>query len=175
LVTGFEAFLTVERNPTEALVRALDGREVLGVPIVGVVLPVTYAEGPAGAIAAARDVHARLVLGFGVARGRDQVYVEQIGRRTGGPTPDNAGCAVPDLGEGPFEVAATLDADALAADLGGRVSTDAGGYVCNAWAWSVPQALDVPAAFVHVPPSGVAPELVLAALTRWLGRQRSNA
>ncbi|MFK7931104.1 MAG: hypothetical protein AB8H79_23160 [Myxococcota bacterium] len=174
LLTGFEPFLDVQHNPTQALVRALDGRRVRGVPIVGLVLPVTYAGGPAGAVAKAREIHARLVLGFGVAQDRDQVCVEQVGRRTGGLHLDNDGCAAPDLGDGPAEVAATLDAHALAADLGGRVSTDAGGYVCNAWAWTVPQILDVPAAFVHVPSTGVDPERVLSALVQWLGRQTSN-
>ena len=52
----------------------------------------------------------------------------------------------------------------LAQLLDAGVSSDAGGYVCNAWAWTVPQALDAPAAFVHVPPEGMPPERLLAAI-----------
>lgn len=43
LVSGFEAFLTHQKNPTEALVQKLDGTEMDGTLIKGIVLPVSFA------------------------------------------------------------------------------------------------------------------------------------
>lgn len=164
LVTGFGAFLGVQDNPTETLAHAVDGAVVAGVPVVGRVLPVTFAAGPSRAVALARALDARLVVGLGVAASRDRVMVEAVGRRGCSTSPDTDGVVLQDLGDGPDEVPATLDPARLAALLGATVSYDAGGYVCNAWAWTVPQALEVPAVFVHVPPSGLDAEVLLAAL-----------
>lgn len=164
LVTGFGAFLGVHDNPTETLARQVDGLVIAGTTVVGRVLPVTFAEGPAQAVALARELDACLVVGLGVASNRDRVMVEAVGRRQCSTSPDTDGVVLQSLGEGPDEVPATLDPERLAALLGAEVSHDAGGYVCNAWAWTVPQALDVPAAFVHVPPAGLDAEVLLAAL-----------
>jgi len=164
LVTGFGAFRDIERNPTAELARTVNGTVVEGAMVVGHVLPVTYAEGPDRAVRLARALDAQLVLGFGVASTRDRVMVERVGVRFCGSSPDTAGQTPSELGPGPDRVAATVDPQHLAELLGATCSEDAGGYVCNAWAWTVPQHLDVPAAFVHVPPAGVDPQRVLQAI-----------
>jgi pyrrolidone-carboxylate peptidase len=164
LVTGFGSFLDVADNPSERLARAVDGAQVAGVPVVGRVLPVTYLGAPRLALELADGLGARGIVGLGVARGRVGVWVEAVGRRRCVALPDNAGSVLEELGEGPDEVAATLNPDNLAALLGAAVSRDAGGYVCNAWAWWVPQYAKVPAAFVHLPAEGMEADRLLQAL-----------
>ena len=175
LVTGFGPFLDVDDNPSAALARAGDGRHVREVPIVGRVLPVSYRRGPAAAIALAESLAPRFILGFGVARARSGVTVERFGRRALGGTPDVDGDAPPALDGGPEIVGATLDAARVAALLGGGLSDDAGGYVCNAWAFEVPRRCACPAVFVHIPPAGLAPEALLGALAVLLDDPQSPA
>lgn len=163
LVTGFGPFLNVVDNPTEHLARAVDGRVVDGAMIIGEVLPVEYAEGPRRAARLARALDAQLVLGLGVARERHGVQVEAFGRRVCGGIADNAGHAITDLGEGPDRVPASLDVRRLGEVFDG-ISEDAGGFVCNAWAWHVPRHVTAPAAFVHVPPGGMGVDRLLTAI-----------
>lgn len=174
LLTGFGPFLDVLDNPSGRLVEALDGDVVDGVPVVGEVIPVTYARGPSIAIERARQLDARLVIGFGVASNRRGVWVESSGRRVCGGSPDTDGVVLDELGDGPDRVAASVDVQRLADALGAEISEDAGGYVCNAWAWTVPQALGVPAVFVHLPTDGIDPEVVRRGLKELL-RQPGDA
>jgi pyroglutamyl-peptidase len=81
LVTGFGPFLDVEENPSGRLARRIDGARIAGHTVHGEVLPVTYAEAPALTLALAERLRPVLVVGLGVARGREQVMVERIGRR----------------------------------------------------------------------------------------------
>lgn len=164
LVTGFGAFLNVSDNPSARLARQVHGCFVADSIVVGQVLPVTYRGGPGQAVRLARALDARLVVGLGVARSRDGVEVERVGTRACQGTPDVEGLSCTDLGPGPDRVEATLDVERLASALGARVSENAGGYVCNAWAWRVPLELDVPAAFVHIPPEGLAADRLIQGL-----------
>lgn len=166
LVTGFGPFLDVADNPTAALAASLHGRRVAGETIHGMVLPVAYDRGPMLAVAAAKRHDARLVLGFGVARGRKRVSIERLAVRACDPAhPDADGDRREWIGEGPERVYATIDVPRLARLLRAEESDDAGRYVCNAWLWHVARALpDRPVGFVHVPPAGIDPERVVAAL-----------
>jgi pyroglutamyl-peptidase len=163
LVTGFGAFPGVERNPTEALARQVDGAYIDGVPVAGRVLPVSYRRGPQLAIELAREMGARLVVGLGVAVGRARVEVECVGRRGNGGKPDVDGEVDAGL-RGAERVPATLDTACLADALGAGLSRNAGLYVCNAWLYQVAGALDVPVGFVHIPPTGLPPERLLRGL-----------
>lgn len=166
LLTGFGPFGEVDDNPSARLVRALHGAQLGGVPVRGLVLPVSYTRGPAAAIEAARTLRAQAVIGFGVAVRRSRIEVESravaacVGDDIDGQCPP---CPAP----GPATRAPTLDAAHLAACLGAAVSTDAGTYVCNAWLYRVPAALDVPAGFIHIPPQGVDPDQVRRGLEAW--------
>lgn len=155
LVTGFGPFKAVHDNPTARTARAVDGRVIDGRMIVGHVLPVTYADGPELAIRLARALDAELVIGLGVSGRIDRVEVETVGRRRTDGSEDNDGRVAVWPQDGPAEVPATVDAQTLADALGAALSDDAGAFVCNRWAWRVPQALTVPAVFVHVPPAGL--------------------
>lgn len=174
LLTGFGPFRDVNDNPSARLVRALDGGQVAGRPIVGRVLPVSFSRGPALALSLVEALDPVLVLGFGVAVRSERVRVETQGRWAVGRTLDVDGVAPKALGPGPERVEATVDVHHLAELLDADLSEDAGTYVCNAWAWTVPQRCRVPAVFVHLPPPGVAPERVIAALRGLLGGDQSS-
>lgn len=164
LLTGFGPFHQWSTNPSGTLVQALNGRVIAGHRTLGVVLPVSYARGPARAASLARWLHPTLVIGFGVASNRTASAVERTAQ------PDCAGLDID--GACPTHLGAatrhaTLDAVALAEALGIGVSDDAGRYVCNAWLYALADAA-APAAFVHVSPAGLDPDDVAAGLERFL-------
>jgi len=161
LVTGFEPFGGLGRNPTGEVALALGGA----------VLPVDYAGvGPALDALLARGPEAVLLLGLAVGRPRISLERVAINFRDG-QRPDNTG-RVPEGSElvpgGPAAYFSTLPLDALHAALeqeGFPVehSLSAGGYLCNAAFYLARHKLgtrDVPCGFVHMPPT---PDLALAA------------
>jgi pyroglutamyl-peptidase len=166
LVTGFGPFLDVTDNPSGRAARAVDGVVLDGVAIHGMELPVRFLDGPARAIAAARELGATAVIGLGVDRRTRSVDVETRAYNLGAG-PDVDGRTVPVLEPGgPQLVHSNLDAVAFAAALGGRVDDDAGRYVCNAWLYLVARAL-LPATdvvFVHIPAEGIDPARLVAAI-----------
>lgn len=173
LVTGFEAFGALGANPTETLARELDGRELDGHRIVGIVLPVTFDGGLATALSAINELKPHTVLSLGLAVGRAQITPERIAinvRSTHHQRPDNSGWAPLDepITDGPDGLFSTLPVrqivdDLLAANLPAAVSNSAGTYVCNTVMYGVLDhlrraAADVRAGFVHLPAT---PELGL--------------
>jgi pyroglutamyl-peptidase len=167
LLTGFGPFLGVRTNPSATLVNALRGREILGHRIVGAVLPVSFSRGPARAVALARLLRPRLMVGFGVATGRTSAMVERVAvNRADGRDVDR------DQPTTVLPTGGTLRDDtvapSLAAALDLPLSDDAGQYVCNAWLYHVLAAAPCPASFVHLPSEGLADERVLSGLTAWL-------
>lgn len=167
-MVGFGAFLDVLDNPAARLARACDGGRAGGHPVVGREMPVTWHGAVARVVALQAEHDAALVLGVGVARGRDAPWVERVGwRRVDGAVPDAAGEHLDDLDPaGPDRRVSTLDPVALAEALGVGVSDDAGRYVCNAFLYLAPAALPVPVGFLHVPAAGFPPERLLAGLGR---------
>lgn len=169
LVMGFGPFLDVADNPAAALARALDGRTMDGVRVVGRVMPVSYRRSAAETLAAAAELGCDRVLGVGVARGRPAAMVERLGHfGDGGRDPDVDG----DHGDPRLDGAPVVvgEAEALAAALGVGVSDDAGRYVCNGWIRRVVPVVGRPAAFLHVPGHGFDPERLLRGLVAWAGR-----
>ena len=76
---------------------------------------------------------------------------------------------------GPAHVRTNVNAGALAAAMGGRVTRDAGRYVCNAWVYRVTRALakTCRVGFIHVPPGGIDPDRLATAIGRlWGGAGR---
>jgi pyroglutamyl-peptidase len=160
LVTGFEPFGGLARNPTGEIARAMGGA----------VLPVDYGRvGPALDALLARGPKAVLLLGLAVGRARISLERVAINFRDG-QRPDNAG-ALPDRSEvvagGPAAYFSTLPLDALHAALAAdglpvEYSLTAGGYLCNAAFYLARHKLLHRAAcgFVHMPPT---PDLACAA------------
>ena len=157
LVAGFGSFDDVVNNPSSAIATALDGCVLGDVHIVGREMPVSYARSVDVSEMWVKTHHAVGVVGIGVAMERDRVTVERIGVR---PSPsarkDIDGRPPPPFPtDSPQRVESSVDADGLARLLDAEVGDDAGAYVCNAWLYQSQLRLDVPVAFLHVPPMGM--------------------
>lgn len=173
LVVGFGPFLTVVDNPASRLARALDGRILGSLQVVGREIPVLYEEGPALTLQWMQEYRPSAVLGIGVAVGRRQPMVEQQGfRRTDPYLEDAGGHRLADLDpEGPEKVQSTADVPLLARAIGAEISEDAGKYVCNAWLYRVVRrGGSVPVAFLHVPAEGMPLEQLAGGLAEAWGR-----
>ncbi|MCK6505813.1 hypothetical protein L6R53_20895 [Myxococcota bacterium] len=173
-MTGFGPFLTVADNPAAQLARAVDDPDG-DPPIHGLVIPVSYQRGPDLAVEAARRLGVRLVIGVGVATGRDRVCVERFGRLVLDPSAPDVDQVhrdrVEDAPGAPALVSASLPVEAFAAAMGAQLSDDAGRYVCNAWLYRVARALpDLPVGFVHVPAEGMEPARLRAGIAALLAR-----
>lgn len=166
LVTGFGPFLDVSDNPSGRIARAVNGARVDGLALHGLELPVRFLDGPARAVAAARELGATAVIGLGVDRRTATIDVETRAYNLGAGL-DTEGFTAPVLEPGgPQLVYSNVDAVAFATALGGRVDDDAGRYVCNAWLYLVARAL-TPAAgvvFVHLPIAGLDPARLIGAI-----------
>ncbi len=141
LITGFEPFGEDDRNPSQEVARALDGRTVAGMRVAGRVLPVSMRR-IAGALQAVLDeTRPRLIVSLGLASGQSTIRIERYGVNLADfPIADNDGGREVDLplaGNGPVAVATTLPSRAihdalLAAGIPARLSNSAGAYLCNA-------------------------------------------
>lgn len=165
LVTGFGSFPGVELNPTESIARALSGRRVNGHTVLSRVLPVAYGRGLRELVETAAMLRPACVVGLGVATQRSVVNVECTARRACGNSPDVDGVIRETVGPGPASVRATLDPRPFVRALDGRLSNDAGHYVCNAWLYTAVTQVSAPSIFLHVPPSGLDPDRLCAALS----------
>jgi pyroglutamyl-peptidase len=154
LVVGFGPFTGVAENPAAALARSVDGLRGPRLEVVGRELPVSYARAPTLTREWAAAIAADFVLGIGVASLRREAAVERCGRRRAGDErPDADGERPAELApDGPDELLSPA-AEALARALQIGTSSDAGRYVCNAWLYRTLRD-GLPAAFLHVPPSG---------------------
>ena len=140
LVFGFEPFLEFDENPTQLLVQRLDARTFKGRRVTGVVLPVDY-EGAGRSITRAIDrVKPELVIGFGLAAGREKVTPEKIALNYRfAEKGDNAGRKMtgsPIEASGPDGLFTNLPVEGLVASLNehgipASLSLSAGSYVCN--------------------------------------------
>lgn len=164
LLTGFEPFGGETANPSEAIVRALDGQAVEDVRVCGRVLPCRFGE----AAVALRDqlglLRPVLVLALGQASGRTDFSLERVAiNLDDARIPDNAGAQPVDRPVVPGAPAAyfsTLPVKAMvaglrAAGLPASVSHSAGTFVCNHVFYALMHALrdrpQVRAGFMHLP------------------------
>ena len=159
LLTGFEPFGGLAKNPSAEVAQALAGDGV-----EAAVLPVDYERvGPALEALLARDWEAVVLMG--VAVGRSNLSLERVAINfRDRARPDNAGrvparpAIVPG---GPPAYFTTLPVDALHASLAQagvpvEISLSAGAYLCNAAFYLARHALDAkgtPCGFVHLPPT----------------------
>lgn len=172
LVMGFGPFLDVADNPSAVLARSVDGVVLPGGrPVFGRVMDVSYARAPQQTLALCEALRPGWVVGIGVARRRSVVTVETTGYRLASAEPlDVDGDAPGDLEPGgPPSVQMDAPASLLAGAVGGVVGTDPGRYVCNAWIYRTTRALQgtIPISFIHIPPSGLMPTLLVRALAGW--------
>jgi len=166
LVTGFEPFGGLKRNPTAEIAQALQGDA-----IEAAVLPVDYVKiGPVLTDLLKRPWNAVVLLGLAV--GRSQISLEKVAINYRDPArPDNAGY-LPEtpaiVHDGPAAYFSTLPLDRLhdaltSAALPAAMSLSAGPYVCNTAFYLARHALEsqgTPCGFLHMPPT---PDLACAA------------
>src|SRR5499427_11023084 len=140
LVTGFEPFGTHTANPTEGLAKAVDGRRVGDVDIVGQVLPVHHAEAARRMSAALAEMRPSAVVHLGLAAGRARVALERVAVNVMDyEVADNAGYRAsgePCVPGGPAAYFSTLPVRAIVKALVDEgipayVSNTAGTYLCN--------------------------------------------
>ena len=159
LISGFGAFGPVPVNPSESLVKDLAKRFAYAT----VVLDVSYERCFPRLREEIKRVQPHLLLLTGVARGGSGLRLEMRARNIATAMLKDvdgvvgAGQALSShYSKGDF-IYTDVDTLTLAASLcragfDARVSTDAGGYVCNALYYHALEQLDIPVLFLHIPP-----------------------
>jgi pyroglutamyl-peptidase len=163
LVTGFGPFGKVERNPSESIVRELDGARIGGHDVVGRILPVSAESTPGAVRAALKETDPAVALLLGVAPGRAALAAERVAINVlDFEEPDNDGALpvdVPIEAAGPAAYLSTLPLRAVVetwqrAGIPGYLSYTAGTYLCNAALYTaLHETADdpLPVGFVHLP------------------------
>jgi len=163
LVFGFEPFLEYDENPTEIMVKSLEGRSFGGDLVTAAVLPVDYRRIDEVITRAVAKAKPTLVIGFGLAAGREKITPEKIAvNHRHAEKADNAGRKVhgsPIDPKGPDGLFSNLPVEGLVASLNRRgipasLSLSAGSFLCNAAMYvTVREAKEkgFRGGFVHVP------------------------
>ncbi len=137
---GFEPFLQFRENPSEKIVRALNGTSIVGRKIIGRILPVDYGSIEKRIMSEIDRSRPAAVIGTGLAAGRSNLSIEKVAinykfseepdnrgkSANGGPIDRNA----PDgifSNMHPEEAAGRLNRLGIPAS----VSLSAGAYLCN--------------------------------------------
>lgn len=169
LLTGFEPFGGASSNPSQDIVRALDGKAVAGHRIAGAVLPCVFGTARRELNALLRRHRPSVVVCLGVAGGRAGVTPERVAiNLEDARIPDNAGAQPldrPVIRGGPVAYWSKLPVKAIVAALErhgipASVSHSAGTFVCNHVFYALMHALRrrrVRAGFIHVPAAVVRP------------------
>jgi pyroglutamyl-peptidase len=163
LLTGFEPFLGFPINPTEAIVKELDGQEIGGYRVHGLLLPVDYETAGPKILLEIADVQPDAVIALGLAAGRTSITPERIAINCRDGEADNSGVALQDapiVESGPDGYFSTLPIRKMVEVLNesgypARISNTAGTYLCNNIMYTVlHSAGDIKnAGFVHIPAS----------------------
>ena len=140
LLFGFERFLEYDENPTEIVVRRLDGRTIAGHKVVTQTLPVDYSRIKPAILSSIKAASPSLVIVFGLAAGRDKITPEKVAiNYISSTNKDNTGSSLESVAveEGqPDALFANIPVEALVAELNGKaipasLSLSAGAYLCN--------------------------------------------
>jgi pyroglutamyl-peptidase len=165
LLTGFEPFGPHLVNPSELLVRSLEGRSIGGCTVAVRVFPVETRTLRDRIEAALAEERPAFVLGVGLAAGRAALALERVALNVlDFEIPDAAGTmrkndAVqrggPDARFATLSPAEILAAWA-AAGVPGYLSNTAGTYICNQWlyetlALTANASPPIPVGFIHLP------------------------
>ena len=159
LVTGFEPFGNYDVNPSQLIAEALNGREIKGARIIGIVLPVNFTESVAVVTQAIEEYHPLIVLSIGLAASSKCVRVENVGLNVK-RDPNETGIKRLNR-SGPLVRFSSLPSAVIVKELKSsgisvRQSWFAGSYVCNALLYGVlgyitNHNLDTHMGFLHIP------------------------
>lgn len=183
LLTGFEPFGGASTNPSQEIVRALNGTMAGGYRIAGEVLPCVFGGARRELARLLRRHRPAVVVCLGVAEGRAGITPERVAiNLEDARIPDNNGAQPRDrpvVRGGPVAYWSTLPVKAIVAALARRgipaaVSHSAGTFVCNHVFYALMHTARrrrLRAGFIHVPavvarPRSRAPGLPLATQIR---------
>lgn len=165
LLTGFEPFGAYKVNPSELLVRSLEGRSIAGTLVAVRVLPVETRSLRDRLEAAFLEEQPAIVIGIGLAARRASLAIERAALNVlDFDIPDAVGTMrkndVVTRG-GPDARLSTLPLEQIvdawnASGVPGYVSNTAGTYLCNQWLYEALSLTTnatppVPVGFVHLP------------------------
>ncbi|KAA0548573.1 pyroglutamyl-peptidase I [Bacillus sp. BGMRC 2118] len=166
LVTGFEPFLEYKVNPTEEIVKSLDGKFIGDFEVFGRVLPVEFSQTATCAIQYMEELEPDIVLALGLAGGRSKVTPERVAINCSDGAHDNNGVALQDapiIQDGPAAYFSTLPIRTFIDELKNQgypaqISNSAGTYLCNFVMYHILHHIEtnkkhIPAGFVHIPAS----------------------
>lgn len=140
LLFGFEPFLEFDENPSDIVVRRLNGRTMAGHLVVGQTLPVDYSRIKSRILQSIKRANPSLVITFGLAAGRDKIAPEKVAvNYVNSKSKDNSGSsleAVPVEEGQPDALFASIPVEALVTELNRQgipasLSLSAGAYLCN--------------------------------------------
>lgn len=166
LLTGYEPFLKFKTNPTQSAVESLDGKVIGDYIITGKVYPVAFGEINELIEQDIETVEPDAVVSLGLASGISSIHLERIAINTIDGREDNTGFKpngekIHENGaDGIFSTLPLkrLEAALLRDNIPVNISNSAGTYLCNNLMYSElyylkEKNLNIPAGFVHVPPS----------------------
>lgn len=166
LLTGFEPFLDFPINPTEEIVKALDGKQVGNFKIIGKILPVDFHSSGEIVINYFNEVNPDAVVSLGLAGGRFKITPERIAINCNDGAADNAGNKYQGIkikNDGPDGLFSTLPVQLIVDHLNKKqfpaeVSNSAGTYLCNNVMYNMlyelkKRELSIPSGFIHIPAS----------------------
>ncbi|HVA84331.1 MAG TPA: hypothetical protein VNF28_05480 [Candidatus Binataceae bacterium] len=164
LLSGFAPFGGERSNPSWEVAALLDGREIGGLVVKSVRLPVNTPRATRAIAAAIRRLRPRAVLGLGQAGGRPAISLEKVAinlaERSAGRESDGGLAGTPVVRGGPDALFARLPLRAILRALERRaipaaLSLSAGAYVCNAVMYATLHTLrarpEIAAGFIHLP------------------------
>ena len=183
LVTGFEPFGGMDRNPSGEAALLLRGASLPGISLHALQLPVSAPAAWQRMRAAIRRHDADIVIALGVAAGSAAIRVECTAwNHADYRIPDNRGLqprGVPVIRHAPERREVLADASLIrkalrSQGLPAELSSDAGRYVCNDLYYRLLHYAARPASgirqavFIHVPEATVIPPQVMADALRML-------
>jgi pyroglutamyl-peptidase len=145
--------------------RALDGRTIGGVDVIGRALPVAIASIKTNIAKLLDDISPSAVISLGLWPGEPMIRLERVGINIADfEIPDNEGAICRDIeisGNGsPARLASLplrkIEQELLAAGIPVRLSSTAGTFLCNACLYGFLEAIDketryIPCGFIHLP------------------------
>lgn len=165
LVTGFEPFSSSRINPSEQIVRSLEGHRIAGRTLIARVFPVETRTLHGRLETALREIEPDIVVSLGLASGRTALAIERVAVNVlDFSIPDNAGITCvnePIVRGGPDARLSNLPVGAIATawaerEVPGYVSNTAGTYLCNqllyeTLAFAERAEPPLAAGFIHLP------------------------
>ncbi|MFC4321934.1 pyroglutamyl-peptidase I [Litchfieldia salsa] len=166
LLTGFVPFLDNPINPTEEIVKALEGQEIGNYEVVGRILPVDFSESAVQLETYMDEVKPDVVMSLGLAAGRTKITPERIAINCRDGAEDNQGVKLQDAlidEDGPAGYFSSLPIRKFVDTLNesgfpATISNTAGTYLCNNVMYAALQKIErenlaMKAGFVHIPAS----------------------